>query len=287
MEDKTQLYNTIFLIVFYIIGAIINRVARGKQDTQMKELAQTLSLDYVDGNILRKPRIAGVHEGREVMIENIIRSKGQKEKKTFFRVLTHSDVQIPDSIRIHNSLSFGPITGLFSEIGDFFGVHDIPFDNSVFDDKFVVRGRDANLVKAVISPEVQEALINLGKVNLVIQDDEIIFEQEGHAPEHESRIRSILTFENTIASKIAESLASPEFAERAVEVPVPSFRRKPQPAQQTMNIEINISGSARGGRMMPHPTADIIPLRSDYVPESASPDDVIAELKRGGYYTGD
>jgi hypothetical protein len=282
-------YQIIFVVLLYIIGAVINRIAKGKQDQAMKELATTLSLEYIEGGLMRKPRIAGTYEGRAVMIENVVRSRG-RDQRTFFRVVMHSEVPIPDSIRVHNALSFGPVTDLFSEIGEFFGIHDIPFDNSVFDEKFVVRGRNEGLVQAIIDPSVQESLINISRVNLVIQDDEIIYEDEGNAPEQESRIRIILTVEDRIATRIGEVAATGYPEPEEAEEPVDGFRPKPEvePAfahQGTVGEKvITIDMGHRTYRV---PTTDYVAERSDYYPQATSPDQMISQLRREGYYSGD
>ena len=65
MDDYYQL---IFLALIYIIGMVINRAAKGKQDKAMKELASALSLEYIEGSLVRKPSVAGVYEGREVVL---------------------------------------------------------------------------------------------------------------------------------------------------------------------------------------------------------------------------
>ncbi len=279
-------YQILFLILIYVISVVINRIAKGKQDKEMKELAATLSLDYIEGGLMHSPRVAGVYEGHTVMIENVARSRG-RDQKLFFRVMMNGDVSIPDSIRIHNALSFGPVTGLFGEIGEFFGVHDIQFDNSVFNDKFVIRGKNEALVKSVIDESVQEALINIGRVNLVIQDNEIIYEDEGSAPENESRIRIILSFEDRIATTIAQTLASGIPAEGETTGPAEGYRQRTQtqyahrqePARQQVTVDM--------GRIYKVTGSDITAPRSDYYPINVSPDSVISQLKREGYYAGE
>jgi len=299
-------YQFIFIILLYIIGAIINRVVKGRQDQAMKELGSALSLEYIEGGMMHRPRLAGTYQGRDVMVENTVHSRG-REQKPFFRVVMHTNVGIPDSIRVHNTRSFGPVTGLFTEIGEFFGVHDIPFDNSVFDEKFVVRGRNEHLVKGVLDAEVQEALINIGRVNLVIQDDEIIYEDEGNAPENESRIRLILTFEDTIAARVAEVAAKGYVEEEGVEEPIQGFKPKPKPeAVQPQSVQYGLPQPGlplpTSGQTSPRPRpqitvdmgrvykvahSDIIASRSDYAPQVITPEKLIHQLKSEGYYGGD
>ena len=284
MDDSA--YNAVILVVLYLIGAIINRVTRGKKDKAMQELAIRLSLEYVEGNMMRKPRLAGMYEDREVMIEDITRSGKGADKKLFFRVIMFTGVSLPDSIRIHNSRSFGPVTDLFEEIGEFFGIRDIPFDNSVFDDKFLVRGRNETIVKSVIDPAVQESLIGLSRVNLVAQSTEIIFEDEGMASENESRIRIILQLQENIASKVEEVAAIKGFDVESEESPADTFtpQTSPEPTH-TLSDVAAVDGLM--GRAIISLDPDIKPQRSDYYPQPASPDDVIIQLKREGYYTGE
>lgn len=284
MDDSV--YNIVILVVLYFIGAIINRVTRGKKDKAMQELAIRLSLDYIEGNMMRKPRVAGIYEDREVMIEDITRAGKGADKKLFFRVIMFTGVSLPDSIRIHNSRSFGPVTDLFSEIGEFFGIRDIPFDNSVFDDKFLVRGRNETIVKSVIDPAVQESLIGLSRVNLVAQDTEIIFEDEGMASENENRIRIILQLQDDIASTIEEVAAVKGFDVEMEERPTDAFKPKTTPEPTHTLSDVAAVGGLMGKAIISL-DPDIKPQRSDYYPQPASPDDVIIQLKREGYYTGD
>jgi len=283
MDDS---YNIVILIIIYIIGAMINRAAKGKHDKGMQELAARLSLEYVEGGMMRKPRLAGIYENREVMIENLSRSKRRGDKDPVFRVVMFVDIPLPDSIRVYNARSFGPVTDLFSEIGEFFGVHDIPFDNSVFDEKFVVRGRNEAIVRSVLDPAVQESLISISKANLVIQGTEIIYEDEGNAAENESRIRTIFQIQDLIAKRIADVAAVGGFE---VEEETPRDVFKPKPAQKPMEIpsDIGLESGQAGEVVMRALEPDLVAARSDYYPQPISPDDVIIQLRREGYYTGD
>jgi hypothetical protein len=289
MDDAFQI---VIVILLYIIGMAINRFAKGRQDKDMQELAARLSLEYIEGGLMRSPRVAGLYDGQEVMIENVLRARrGSREQKAFFRIITHSEVPIPDSIRVHNALSFGPVTDLFSEIGEFFGIRDIPFDNSVFNDKFVIRGRNEALVKMVLNEEAQEALIGISRVNLVIQDDEIIYEDEGKAPENESRIRTILTLQKGIANRIGEIVASGGIEMEKEEAPRDIFKPKPAPVPAAFRADIppepEIQTVPVQGRVIRELSADIVPARSDYYPVAPLPEQLVRQLKREGYYGGD
>ena len=304
-------YQLIFIVLIYIIGAIINRVMKGKQDRAMKELGSALSLEYIEGSLVHPPRLAGTYQSREVTVENVSHSHG-REQKPFFRVVMRTSIPIPDSIRVHTSLSFGPVTGLFTEIGEFFGVHDIHFDNSVFDEKFLVRGRNELLVKAVLDAEVQEALLSIGRVNLVVQHDEIIYEDEGTAPENESRIRMILSFEDIIATQVTSVAAKGYSEEGGVPEPIEGFKPKPQATQpqptgyNPLPIGFPQPGMPQPGtgqappRAQPQVTvdmghnkvyrvghSDVVALRSDYAPQKVTADSLINQLKSEGYYSGD
>ena len=70
------------------------------------------------------------------------------------------------------------------------------------------------------------------------------------------------------------------------ERPTDTFKHKTTPEPTHTLSDVAAVGGLIGKAIISL-DADIKPQRSDYYPQPASPDDVIIQLKREGYYTGD
>lgn len=64
-------------------------------------------------------------------------------------------------------------SGIFSEIGEFLGFHDIEIGDERFDDAFVIKSADEDKVKELLAePRIRELINKQPKFHLEVKDDE-------------------------------------------------------------------------------------------------------------------
>ena len=64
-------------------------------------------------------------------------------------------------------------SGIFSELGEFLGFHDIEIGNEYFDKAFVIKSSDEDKVKELLSePKIQELIDQQPRFHLEVKDDE-------------------------------------------------------------------------------------------------------------------
>ncbi len=166
-----------------------------KQNEKWQVLADSLGLDYFPGSWFTKGSIAGVYKGHSVKIWVFTKGSG-KNKSTWTGVQTDLRVPMVLGLKIYREHAF-------SGLGKMLGFQDIQTGDTIFDQRFVIKGKDPAKVLQFLTPAVRQAVMTYDKVCPAgVTDDHIGWEARGVVTDLD-RLRLVINAQNLLVSSLS------------------------------------------------------------------------------------
>jgi len=154
--DQTTLF---LILIGACVGVILVSLAyrhRARMLRQRREalviVARRLKGVLTEGSLRRQPKVTFEYKGYTASIE--YHSTGGRHPALYTRLLFLFHKTLPFNLHIYSER-------LSSKIGKLLGDWEIQVGDADFDSEFMVKGRDDNRVKAMLSPDVRRALSGL------------------------------------------------------------------------------------------------------------------------------
>lgn len=130
-----------------------------------KSLCEQMGYNYVEGSFFKTDKVVAQHKDWIITLDTYTVSTGKSST-------TYTRMRVPyvnvDGFRFSISKS-----GVFSEIGEFLGFHDIEVGDESFDESFVVKASDEIKVKELFAePHIRELISQQPRFRLEVKDDE-------------------------------------------------------------------------------------------------------------------
>lgn len=137
--------------VFLLIMLVAIGIGLAHWRTRMKNMtdawgaiARGHGLRMTPGSMLKGPRLGGRYKGHRISVHTVTRG-GSKNRRTYTRFEMAFDKDLGLGLRLESESAF-------SGVAKFFGAQDIQVGDAGFDNQVVVKGRDAEGIRAFLTP---------------------------------------------------------------------------------------------------------------------------------------
>lgn len=135
------------------------------------EFAGEIEANFIEGGLFKSHKVIAKYENWEVTFDIFTQSSG-KHSTTYTRIRAPFVSKGGFFFKLYNN-------GFFSSIGKTLGMQDIEIGFPEFDEKFIIKGKEAEKITELFSGEKIRELINSqNKIHLEIKDDEGMFGTE-------------------------------------------------------------------------------------------------------------
>lgn len=148
---------TIFLIVFWLWSIVV----LAQQKSTWKQFAKRKDLRYRGGKMFESPDVSGAIEDYKI---TLFTSEHQSEQSTLERRLTSIEISLHTSLPISSAIASGGMVKIVDELNFH---HEFRPDVKGWDNSYVVRSRDNDIMKAYLTDSRLRSLVKLMKIKNV------------------------------------------------------------------------------------------------------------------------
>lgn len=130
-----------------------------------KILSDEIGSQFVDGGFFKADKVIAKHKDWTITLDTYTVSTG-KSSSTYTRMRAPYVNVDGFRFKIYRS-------GIFTELGEFLGFHDIEIGDAAFDKSFVIKSSNKNKVRELLSePQLKELMDRQPRFHLEVKDDE-------------------------------------------------------------------------------------------------------------------
>lgn len=129
------------------------------------QIATEIGGEFIDGGFWKRDKLNFQHKEWTIVLDTYSRSHGNSST-------TYTRIRAPFVNK--DNLYFDIYRkSVFSDLGKFFGMQDIPIGDPYFDDAFIIKGNsEEQIVKLLKSDKLKQLFASIPKVHLKIKDDD-------------------------------------------------------------------------------------------------------------------
>ncbi len=183
MSAPLLMFGLMIMIAFGVL--FFSHYNSQKKGKAWKAMADRLKLSYQTGGFFKPGRVYGPFQDYQIEVRTITRGSG-KNSKTYTQINTLAHPPLAMGLRVYRE-------GFFSSVGKVLGFQDIQTGDATFDERFIIKGRNEDAVRRLLTPNLRVAMLEYDRAvgGASIDDEGIHWEEQGIEGKTE-RIEKIL-----------------------------------------------------------------------------------------------
>jgi hypothetical protein len=199
------MYVAIIVLFLVIVGALAFVLVSG-QSKKKREMnvrfAESLGLEFQEKAAGGRPGFTGSHKGLPFKIWNE-KDTDSEYSSVLHRAEMSAYQEIPSVLEIDIIRASGGGKLLDKTLGKI-GGNRVEFDDPEFNERVIVKCKDPELAKRLLSQDVQQKLKEVEKGQFIVKKNSVRFDDSGMAQKNEGNLKAVIPVLALLAQKLGK-----------------------------------------------------------------------------------